>query len=277
VASTEGLRRFGRVVLNDGPVRAAPASPATSEALLSALRHATGAHTRDGGGIDRTALLASGAYAEAREHAEALQGVSLGALARREVGLAFWINVYNALVLHGVAALGIRRSVREAWNFFGRVSYRIGGVALSLDEIEHGILRGNRRRVLPPWPPFRASDPRCALACVPVDPRLHFAVNCGAEACPPVRVFRAASLDAQLDLAARSFVNQEVRLDADGRIACSRIFLWYRQDFEAAGGLAPLLVRYLDDGPVRRALEAGRSPCQVFRRYSWALAHAVAE
>src|SRR5262249_6820365 len=184
----------------------------------------------------------------------ALQHVSLAALAGRSARLAFWINVYNALVLHGIVALGIRRSVHEVPWFFVRVSYRIDGFRLSLDDIEHGVLRANRRRRVPPLRAFGRLDPRGALALGAVDPRVHFALNCGARSCPPVGVYRASAIDLQLDAATRNFVNQAVTLDAAGRVRCPKIFRWYHEDFAAAEGLVPFLLRYLDEGPVRAAL-----------------------
>jgi hypothetical protein len=153
------------------------------------------------------------------------------------------------------------------------VSYRVGALTLNLDEIEHGILRGNARRVLPPWPTFGPRDPRRALALAPPDPRVHFALTCGARSCPPVGVYRASAIDAQLDMAARSFINQEVVLQPDGVIACSRLFKWYRRDFGHDEQLRGFLERYLDDGVVKAALSRGAVPCRSFRRYSWALQH----
>jgi hypothetical protein len=269
------LARFRRVVVNE-PVRPG-GGPATGEELIALTLRAIGAHTRDDGRLDYAALRASGAWAAATERAARLGSVPVDALVRPAERLAFWLNVYNALVLHGVVALGLRRSVWETWNFFGRVSVRAGPHVLSLDDIEHGILRGNRRRRLPPWPPFWPGDPRRALACDPVDPRLHAAINCGALACPLVRVYRADALDRQLDASARSLVNQEVTLGADGRIACTKLFGWYRDDFDRAGGLSEFLVHHLDEGPVKAALAAGAPPCQVFRPYSWALVHPPVE
>jgi hypothetical protein len=265
---------MGRLLLNDrarsGGVGADPGGAA--EQLQTAMLAALGAHTGSDGRVDYGRLAASREFAAAADAAGALDGVRLDRLATREARLAFWLNVYNALVLHGIVRLDVRTSVLRVWNFFGRVSYRVGGHVVSLDDIEHGLLRGNRRRKLPPLRPFGRRDPRLALAVTPPDPRYHFAITCGAASCPPVGVYRAAALDAQLDLAARNFVNQEVTL-AGPRLLCSRIFRWYRTDFEAAGGLAAFLLRYLDEGPVRTALAAGATPCATFRPYRWTLQH----
>ena len=272
------MRLFGRIVLN-GPA----ASPGprqgheAGEALQAAMLGAIAAHTTSEGRVDYTRLARSAELAETTARARALHDVDPADLGERAARLAFWINCYNALALHGVIALGVRRSVQDVWSFFGRVSYRVGRHVLSLDEIEHGILRGNRRRLLPPWPAFHTRDPRRALAIEPIDPRIHFALNCGARSCPPVGVYRAAALDGQLALAARNFVNQEVVLDAYGRVACSRLLKWYGGDFGASTSRREFLLAHLDDGPARRALAAGRAGCEVFRPYSWALAHPPAE
>lgn len=268
---------LGRVVLNDLPAPPVRAGAEAGGEVLGLLLQAIRAHARVDGRVDYAALRASALYREAGERARGLQHLEPAGLAGRPARLAFWINLYNALVLHGIIALGLRRSVWEVWNFFGRVSYRVGPVVLSVDEIEHGILRGNRRRVWPPWRAFGHRDARRALALDPVDARIHFAINCGASSCPLVGVYRPEAVDAQLDLAARSFVNQETSLDEGRHVACSKIFKWYRADFEAAGGLAPFLQRYLDEGSVKQALAAGAAPCRRWRPYSWALQHPPVE
>ncbi len=172
---------------------------------------------------------------ELRDEASALVGFDpRTGLESREEALAFWINLYNALVMHGALAMRVQRSMQELPGFFGRAVYDVGGLRYSLDIIEHGLLRANRghpRRLglpqLSPWDRRRASVIR------PMDVRIHFALNCGAAACPMVRHYQAEAIDAQLDLAARAFVNGGgVRIDpARGCVLLSRIFLWYSRDF----------------------------------------------
>ena len=262
---------MGRKVLNDPPAPSVDvAAGAAAEALASAMLGAFGAATGGDGRVDYEGLRGSAEFAAATGAARRLAGARLDSLTERGERLAFWINVYNALVLHGIVGLGVRRSVARVWNFFGRTAYRIDGATFSPDDIEHGVLRGNRRRVMPPLRPFGARDPRRRLALDPLDPRIHFAINCGARSCPPVGVYRAALIDGQLDLATRSFVNAEVTLER-GRIVCSRLFKWYRGDFDGAGGLSAFLARHLDDGPVRRALADGAAPCAGFRGWDWSL------
>jgi len=268
---------FGRVVLNGtaAPPGAGPA--AAAENLQRAVLGAIATHTRADGRLDYAGLRASPEWNEAEARAGALQGVSLGDLNGRQPRLAFWINVYNALVFHGIVALGIRRTVWEMRGFYGRVCYRIGGFVLSADDVEHGILRGNARHGWLRRRRFGARDSRLALALYPVDPRIHFAITCGAQSCPPVGAYRASALDQQLDLAARNFLNQAVAVDGRGRVTCSRILEWYAGDFEAAGGLGAFLARYLDAGPARDAVSGRTHPCDAYRPYDWALQHEPAE
>lgn len=268
---------FGRVVLNDVAAPPGAGPTAAAEGLQRAVLSAIAAHTRADGRLDYARLRVSSEWAAATARAGSLQGVSLGDLDGRQPRLAFWINVYNALVFHAIVAVGIRRSVWELRGFYRRVCYRIGGFVLSADDVEHGILRGNARHGWLRQRRFGGRDSRLALAVYPVDPRIHFAITCGAQSCPPVGVYRAAALDQQLDLAARNFLNQAVAADGQGRVTCSRILEWYAADFEAAGGLGPFLARYLDPGTARDAVAGRARPCDVYRPYDWALQHEPAE
>jgi hypothetical protein len=264
-----GPARVGRAAAHrDGLAPPAEAG----EALTRAMLRAVAAHTTEVGALDYASMRASAEFAEAERAAARLAETAPEKLGTRAERLAFWINVYNALALHGVVRLRLRRSVWQVWNFFGRVSYRVGDHVLSLDEIEHGVLRGNRRRLPPPWPPFGRRDPRRRLAVAPIDPRIHFALNCGAASCPPVGVYRADLIETQLETAARNSVNQDVGLDDRGRVVCPRILKWYGRDFGSPAALAQFLARHLDDGPVKAAVSAG-APCQAYRAYSWALPH----
>ena len=148
------------------------------------------------------------------------------------LGPAFWINLYNALVMHGQVVAGEQApssstpEARQAF-FSGEtgVKYRVGPFDLSLDDIEHGILRSS-----PVGDPraFRPDDPCRDLAMAKLDPRIHFALNCGARSCPPVRLFSEAGLNKELSAAAASFVSLEVSVpDETGQVYLSKLFEWW--------------------------------------------------
>lgn len=203
-----------------------------------------------------------------------LNSFPLETLCDRAERLAFWINIYNAAVIHGVVSLGIKRSVREVPFFFKRAAYRIGGHTFSLHEMEHGILRGNRRAPYGLLRPFKKSDPRVAFSMTALDPRIHFALVCGARSCPAVGFYEAAHIDFQLDLAAASFINGPgVKfLKEPKTLVLSKIFQWYKSDFGGMSGVMDMLLKYLDQGEAREAIANNRSDLSVrFQPYDWDL------
>ncbi|HET6368778.1 MAG TPA: DUF547 domain-containing protein [Pseudomonadales bacterium] len=132
-----------------------------------------------------------------------------------EDALAYWINAYNAFVLDAVIEEYPLRSVWKAKDgqFFERPRHLAGGHAVSLNDIEHRILRGRFR-----------------------EPRIHFAINCASNGCPPMRphAYEPAGLREDLDVATRQFLASEwnCRVDAaEGKIFVSRIFRMYAEDF----------------------------------------------
>ena len=204
-----------------------------------------------------------------------LRSFDLRSLDSREKRLAFWTNIYNTAVIHGVIELGLQQSVKEFPRFFRRVSYEIGGCHFSLNDMEHGILRGNRR---PPYrllKPFRNGDPRLAFAALPMDPRIHFALVCGARSCPPIGFYEAEQIDFQLQLAAMSFINspQVKTLPQEMAVLLSMIFRWYRADFGGnRAAVIDTLLNFMDEGVGKTFLRENRDQIRIrYQPYDWNL------
>jgi len=131
---------------------------------------------------------------------------------------ALLINAYNAftltLILENHPAVESIRDLRDPW---GQSRWILGGHTVSLDEIEHGLLR----------PLYR-------------DPRVHFALNCASVGCPPLRdrAFVAAELNGQLDAAATGALArpQYAHID-DGKLALTSILKWFGDDFTDPGSV----------------------------------------
>ncbi|HBY92373.1 MAG TPA: DUF547 domain-containing protein [Chloroflexi bacterium] len=206
-----------------------------------------------------------------------LRELDLTTLTTREERLAFWINLYNALVIDAVIALGVQHSVTEGragvLTFFRRAAYIVGGQRFSCEDVEHGILRANRGHPILPGPQFGPSDPRRASVIAPVDPRIHFALNCASRSCPPIGVYSAGQIDAQLDLATANFLAADVAVDpASGSMHLSSIFRWYAGDFGGRAGLIAFLLRHLRDDEHRAWLLKHRESARfVYRPYDWSL------
>ncbi|MFO1539490.1 MAG: DUF547 domain-containing protein [Chloroflexota bacterium] len=165
--------------------------------------------------------------------------------------LAFWMNVYNAAVRIRLAhdpAL-YRRRLR----FFSSTAIVVAGRSLSPNAIEMGILRRSAfvagfGYVRNPLPGRFERLQRVRR----VDPRIHFALDCGARSCPPVRAWDPATLDADLDAATGAYLRATTGMDTDGRtLVVSPLLLWYRGDFGGRAGVVTLLRRHrlLADGP----------------------------
>ncbi|HVB81134.1 MAG TPA: DUF547 domain-containing protein [Candidatus Binataceae bacterium] len=146
----------------------------------------------------------------------------------RNSRLAYYVDAYNAVAMHGVLAIGVPK--KFGWlgrvRFFYFRNFMLGGRAISLYSLENGIIR-----------PLG-------------DPRVHFALNCMSVSCPrlPQTAFTVDGLDSELDAAAREFVRDDrnVHVDRDSRIArLSAIFRFYTDDFLAQSpGLLAYVNRY---------------------------------
>ena len=215
------------------------------------------------------------ALRELREDASTLSRFDPAAgLNSSDEALAFWINVYNTMVIHGALHFQVRRTMTEVRGFFKKTRYDIGGQSFSLDVIEHGLLRANRghplRIFLPQLMPW---DGRRRLVIIPADARIHFALNCGAMSCPPIKHYDAAAIDEQLDQAASAFVSGALRIDPSRPgVIMSRIFSWYWRDFGATKRKQlNFALRYVSDDE-RRELEEAAAHGIRSEDYDWSFA-----
>ncbi len=158
-----------------------------------------------------------------------LAGVPISRASRAEQ-FAYWANLYNMLTVQTVLRHYPVKSIRDiaispGWfssGPWGAKLLEVEGTKLSLDDIEHRILRTIWR-----------------------DPRIHYAVNCASIGCPnlPAVPFTAATTEAMLEAAARAFVNHPRGAAIErGRLITSSLYLWYRADFggDQAGIIAHL-------------------------------------
>lgn len=175
----------------------------------------------------------------------------------RDAQMAYWINLYNALTVDTVLSAMPVESIRDidispGWfssGPWGAELIEVEGVALSLNDVEHRILR-------PIW----------------ADPRIHYAVNCASIGCPDLatQAYTADNLEAQLDADARDFVNDPRGVTIDGeRIIVSKIYDWFIEDFGSSeAGILLHLAKYANDD-LRIRIQAIGSISAV--EYDWSL------
>ena len=185
-----------------------------------------------------------------------LSSVSVSALNRPEQK-AYWINLYNALTVNVVLQHYPVESIRDiniSPGFFTSGPWkkqliRVENAALTLDDIEHRILR-------PGWG----------------DPRVHYVLNCASLGCPnlPAEALRRDNLEPMLEAAAVAFVNHPrgVRVE-EGAVVASKIYSWFRDDFGADDEAVLAHLRGYARGRLRDALSGARSIDRY--SYDWAL------
>lgn len=167
--------------------------------------------------------------------------------------IAFWINVYNVFAVKMVADNHPLESIKDIGNFFKPVwKYEAGVVGdrnYTLDEIEHKILRKMG------------------------EPRIHVAIACASVSCPDLSIdaFSPERLNEQLDAQMRVFLansKKGMRLDANGkRLHLSKIFEWFREDFDAQGGVLKFIQPYVS--PKDRKVLSGLGLRIFFMKYNW--------
>ncbi len=187
------------------------------------------------------------------QYLKVLEKTDSSKLSRNEQ-FAFYINAYNAwtikLILSGYPGV---KSIKEFGSIFKspwkKKLARIDGDTVTLDHIEHGILR----------PTYK-------------DPRVHFAINCASKGCPPLRSepYRGDLLDEQLDEMARAFINDPNRNRLEGKtLYVSRIFKWFKEDFN--NDIVGFFQKYAQ-GELKQELDSSREEIKVeYLSYDWSL------
>lgn len=189
------------------------------------------------------------------QYVATLDAVSPENLADRSERLAYWINGYNAHVIRAVIYVWGGKpeySVSEGgFILFDLAHHGFGGELYTLNEVEHAIIRGDESHAaFTAAPEVRRQVLRGLHASLwegqPLDARIHVALNCASISCPNLpasspHVLRAATLEAQLDAAARAFA-EDPRKGA-GPEGVSQLFGWFAEDFEPVYGNAAGFLR----------------------------------
>jgi hypothetical protein len=243
-------------VLNSIEQGSPAAASEAPELLAAALRGACAAHYDAGRQAFHYARFAqSTEFVALRLAARALADFDCAGL---QIGLrlAFWLNVYNALVLHAVVARRALAGVRTVSDFFTASQYMVGGHVFSLDEIEHGLLRINAPRLAFGAKPLRRDGPRYALAPYMFDERVHFAMYSACRSSPPPAAYAAADLAQALERATCDYLGAHVRLAGNGAsLIVPKLFDWYAVDFGGKRGVLEFVLSRTQDEDVAVAAE----------------------
>ena len=187
--------------------------------------------------VDYAALKKSGLVDKVYRQISAFPVESLSG---REEELAFYINTYNILALKTVIDHWPLDSIKDVGSFFspvwGKDAGTIDGKTVSLDDIENKVIR-----------PMG-------------EPRIHLAIVCASVSCPDLRhePYTAATLSKQLDEQVNAFLHNDKKglYIAKDEVVVSRIFKWFKQDFDKVGGVDTFIRGYRPDLPVSYSIGA---------------------
>ncbi|HVS00733.1 MAG TPA: DUF547 domain-containing protein [Thermoanaerobaculia bacterium] len=187
--------------------------------------------------------------------------VDVGSLSKPDQ-LAYWINLYNISVVDTVVDGYPVESIRDLstdpivrLNVFKKATIDTRQGKVSLDTIENEKIRTGFK-----------------------DPRIHFAINCAAESCPPIRPepYAGARIDQQLDDQARKFLNgpHGVRLEQDGDelvVHTTKVMDWFADDFKNWGGGHKAFLRKYVTPDKQKRIDAAKDVKIRYDDYSWKL------
>jgi len=156
---------------------------------------------------------------------------------------AFWLNIYNGYILAILQKSPELYEDRKA--FFSKSQIEIAGKKLSFADIEHGIIRRSEFQYFLGYVsnPFPGSFER-KFRFDKQDYRIHFALNCGAKSCPPVRVYKHEKVEEQLEASTMAYLKKTTKFDATNKKAeTTTLFSWFRGDFGGKSGAKKILFK----------------------------------
>ena len=156
--------------------------------------------------------------------------------------LAYWINAYNAFTIKLIIDNYPVNSIKDIKNPWDKKFIPVDGKMISLNFIEHSILRKMN------------------------EPRIHFAINCASVSCPKLlnKAYLPETLDSQLDVATTTFISSENNSIKQDKLALSKIFKWFAEDFKKEGSLIDFLNNY-------SKTKINSHPKIVYFDYNWDL------
>lgn len=185
-------------------------------------------------------------------------------LALDEQRKAFWINVYNGYII--AILKKDKDQFKDRGAFFGKKQVNIAGHMLSFDDIENGMIRKSQYKFgLGYVGKFFPSEFERNLRVKERDYRIHFAINCGAKSCPPVRIYQAETVNKELQNASKAYLTTFTKYDKNKDVVTtSTLMSWFRGDFGGKPGTKKILKEF-------KLIPEDSNPAVEYGSYDWTL------
>lgn len=161
----------------------------------------------------------------------------------KEDKLAYWINAYNALTIDLILRNYPTKSIKDIKDPWDQRLWQLGKKKYNLNDIEHKILRKMN------------------------EPRIHFAIVCASVSCPKLQneVFTPLNLEEQLTNATKEFLTDTSKNElSENNIKLSKIFKWFKKDFEQNGSLIDFFNQYSE-------VSISNGAKKSYKDYNWDL------
>ena len=165
----------------------------------------------------------------------------------------FWINVYNAYTQISLKKDTSAYQKKEV--FFKTKNILISGELLSLDDIEHNFLSKKKGD----------TGFKNQFQLTTTDPRIHFALNCGAASCPIIRFYEVEKIEEQLNLATQVYLESDVEYDrVANTVSVPVLMKWFQDDFNGEEGILYFLKKF-------EIIPENEHPKIQFKEYDWTI------
>ncbi len=177
---------------------------------------------------------------------------------------AFWLNVYNSFVQYQLK--NDPGLFKDRSKFFSSESINIAGRMISLEDIEHGIIRRSKNKLSQGYVgKMSVNDYEKKFRLDKTDYRVHFALNCGAKSCPPVALYFAKRIEDQLDKASRLYLKSVTKFDQkENEVQVPKLCSWFKADFGGEDGVIDMLHKY-------EIIGKEKNPDVEYLEYNWDL------
>lgn len=165
--------------------------------------------------------------------------------------LAFWINLYNALIMHAYLAYGVPRSDLKLFSLMQKAAYTVGGHSYSATAIEYVILKTKpplhrpQIALLLALHKLKVSDEQRKSVIDTYEPLVTFALSCGMYSSPAVRIYTAKNVREELQEAQRDFVRASVGVSNKGRLLVPKLLHCFAKGSVDDSNLAVWISHYL--------------------------------
>ncbi|MQL93459.1 hypothetical protein Taro_026102 [Colocasia esculenta] len=165
--------------------------------------------------------------------------------------LAFWINLYNALIMHAYLAYGVPKSDLKLFSLMQKVAYTVGGHSFSAITIEYVVLKMKPPIHRPQTALFLAlhklkvSEEQRKFSVDVPEPLVAFALSCGMYSSPAVKIFTPKNVREELQEAQRDFIRASVGVNNKGKLLVPKMIYSFARLSVDDANLATWLSHFL--------------------------------